>query len=86
MVPIACYFGLRPPGSKDRYSGLNRSPLGTRSGANFANTLFDNVGTSKYLQGTYRFTFVGTYRYLHVSFVGTCRYLQVPLSVRNREN
>ena len=67
MVPSAYYdIGLRPPGSKERYSGLYPSPLGTRPRANFANRPFDNVGTSKYLQVTYRYTFVGTYRYLHV--------------------
>ena len=68
MVPLVDYIGLRPPGSKERYSGLNPSPLGTRPSANFANRLFDNLGTSKYLQGIYRYTFVGTYRYLHVPF------------------
>ena len=36
------YFGSlqtdkKPPGSKDRNRGLNPSPLGTRSGANFGN-------------------------------------------------
>ena len=53
MVPLVYYIGLRPPGSRERYSGLNPSPLGTRPRANFANGLLDNVGTSKYLQGTY---------------------------------
>jgi len=27
----------RPPGTMERHKGLNPSPLGTRSGANFAN-------------------------------------------------
>ena len=54
MIPIDYYIGLRPPDSNVRYSGLNPSPLGTRTRANFVNGLFDNVGTSKYLQGTYR--------------------------------
>jgi hypothetical protein len=54
MVALADYIGIRPPGSKVRHSGLNPSPLGTRPRANFANGIFDNVGTSKYLVGTYR--------------------------------
>ena len=54
MVPLGYYNGLRPPVSKERQSGLNPSPLGTRPRANFANGLFDYVGTSKYLQGTYK--------------------------------
>ena len=54
MVPLVYYIGLRPPGSKEKYSGLNPSPLMTRPMANFANGLFDNVGISKYLHGTYR--------------------------------
>ena len=54
MVPLAYYIGERSPGSKERHGGLDPSPLGTRPRANFANGLFNNVGTSKYLQGTYR--------------------------------
>ena len=54
MAPLAYYIGLRPSGSKERHGGLNPSPLGTRPRENFANGLFDNVGTFKNLQDTYR--------------------------------
>ncbi len=35
MVSCSLQTGERPPGSKIRHKGLNPSPLGTRSGANF---------------------------------------------------
>ena len=39
MDPLLLRTDKRPPGSKERKRGLNPSPPGTRSGANFAKNL-----------------------------------------------